>query len=56
MQGINKLKYKKMLELIVGGFIYYMINTIEKERKVLRRVKNANKELFINDRPKYINI
>jgi hypothetical protein len=45
-----------MLELIIGGFIYYMINTIEKERKVLKRVKNANKELFTDDRPKYINI
>ena len=53
---INNLKYKKMLELIVGGFIYYMINTIEKERKVLRRVKDANKKLFTDDRPKYINI
>lgn len=45
-----------MLELIVGGFIYYMINTIEKEKKVLKRVKNAKKELFSDDRPKYINI
>ena len=53
---INNLKYKKMLELIVGGFIYYMISTIEKERKVLKRVKNANKKLFTDDRPKYINI
>ena len=45
-----------MLELIVGGFIYYMISTIEKERKALKRVKNAKKELFTDDRPKYINI
>ena len=45
-----------MLELIVGGFIYYMINTIEKERRVLKRVKNAKKELFSDDRIKYINI
>ena len=45
-----------MIELIVGGFIYYMINTIEKERKVLKRVKDANKKLFTDDRPKYINI
>ena len=45
-----------MLELIVGGFIYYVISTIEKERKALRRVKNAKKELFTDDRPKYINI
>ncbi len=45
-----------MLELIVGGFIYYIVNTIEKERKVLRRVKDANNELFTDDRPKYINI
>ena len=53
---INNLKYKKMIELIVGGFIYYMINTIDKERKVLKRVKDANKELFSDDRIKYINI
>ena len=45
-----------MIELIVGGFIYYMIDTIEKERKVLKRVKDANKKLFTNDSPKYINI
>ena len=45
-----------MIELIVGGFIYYMINTIDKERKVLKRVKDANKELFSDDRIKYINI
>jgi len=45
-----------MLELIVGGFIYWVISTIEKERKELKRVKNAKKELFTNDRPKYINI
>ncbi len=53
---INNLKYKKMLELIVGGFIYWVISTIEKERKTLKRVKNAKKELFTDDRPKYINI
>lgn len=45
-----------MIELIVGGFIYYMISTIEKERKALKRVKDANKELFSDDRVKYINI
>ena len=45
-----------MIELIVGGFIYYMVNTIEKDRKALKRVKDANKELFSDDRPKYINI
>jgi phage pi2 protein 07 len=56
LSHINNLKYKKMLELIIGGFIYYMINTIEKERKALKRVKDANKKLFTDDRPKYINI
>jgi len=45
-----------MLELIVGGFIYWVISTIEKERKTLKRVKDAKKELFTDDRPKYINI
>ena len=53
---INNLKYKKMIEVILGGFIYYVINTIEKERKALKRVKDANKKLFTDDRPKYINI
>ena len=45
-----------MIELILGGAIYYIINTIEKERKALKRVKDANKKLFTDDRPKYINI
>ena len=42
--------------MIVGGFIYYVISTIDKERKVLKRVKDANKKLFTDDRVKYINI
>ena len=45
-----------MIEMIVGGFIYYVISTIDKERKVLKRVKDANKKLFTDDRVKYINI
>ena len=45
-----------MIEVILGGFIYWVIDTIEKERRVLKRVKDANKKLFTDDRPKYINI
>ena len=45
-----------MIEAILGGVIYWVISTIEKERKALKRVKNAKKELFTDDRPKYINI
>ena len=45
-----------MIEAILGGFIYWIIDTIEKERKALKRVKDANKKLFTDDRPKYINI
>jgi hypothetical protein len=45
-----------MIEAILGGFIYWIIDTIEKDRKALKRVKDANKKLFTDDRPKYINI
>ena len=30
-----------MIELIVGGFIYYVINTIEKDREHMKRVKSC---------------
>jgi len=45
-----------MIELILGSLVCYVCNVLEKERKVLKRVKNANKKLFTDDRPKYINV
>ena len=45
-----------MIELITGLLICYACNVLEKERNVLRRVKKAKKELFTDDKPKYINI
>ena len=53
MTHINNLKYNKMIELIVGGFIYYVINTIEKDRKHMKRVKKMKETYFTDDRPKY---
>jgi hypothetical protein len=45
-----------MLELIIGAILYYMVVKIDEHRKVLNRVREANKKLFSNDRPKYENI
>jgi hypothetical protein len=42
-----------MIELILGGFIYWVINTIEKDRKTLKRISEAKKKLFTDDKPKY---
>ena len=42
-----------MIELIVGGFIYYVINTIEKDREHMKRVKKMKETYFTDDRPKY---
>ena len=45
-----------MIELITGLLICYVCNTLEKERKTLKRVRDAKKELFTDDRPTYENI
>jgi hypothetical protein len=42
-----------MIELIVGGFIYYVINTIEKDREQMQLVKKMKEKYFTDDRPKY---
>jgi len=50
------LKLNDMLELIIGAVLYYLVAQIDEHRKVLNRVREANKKLFSNDRPKYTNI
>jgi hypothetical protein len=45
-----------MLELIIGAILYYLVAQIDEHRKVLNRVREANKKLFSNDRPTYKNI
>ena len=42
-----------MIELVLGGFIYWIINTIEKDRKQMQRVKKMKEKYFTDDRPKY---
>jgi hypothetical protein len=42
-----------MIELIVGGFIYYVISQIEEERKIKKRLKDAKKKVFPQDRIQY---
>lgn len=42
-----------MIELVVGGFIYYVISHIEEERKIKKRLKDAKDKVFPQDRPKY---
>ena len=53
---VETLKQNKMLELIIGAILYYMILKIDEHRKVLNRVKDAKEKLFTNDRPTYENI
>jgi hypothetical protein len=45
-----------MIELILGLLICYVCNVLENERKTLKRVRDAKKKLFTNDRPTYENI
>ena len=42
-----------MIELIVGGFIYYVISHIEEQRKIKKRLKDAKKKVFPQDYPQY---
>lgn len=42
-----------MIELIVGGFIYYVISHIEEERKIKKRLADAKKKVFPKDYPQY---
>jgi hypothetical protein len=42
-----------MIEAVLGGFIYWVIDTIEKDRKHMKRVKKMKETYFTNDRPKY---
>ena len=42
-----------MIEAILGGVIYWVISTIEKERKIKKRLKDAKDKVFPQDRPKY---
>lgn len=45
-----------MIELVLGLVICYVCNTIEKERRTLKRVRDAKKKLFMDDRPTYQNV
>ena len=45
-----------MLELIIGALIYYIVIKIDEHQRTLNRVKEANKKLFTDDRPRYENI
>lgn len=42
-----------MIELILGGVIYYIIIKIEKERKIKKRLKDAKEKVFPQDYPQY---
>lgn len=42
-----------MIELILGGVIYYVITKIEEERKIKKRLKDAKDKVFPQDRPQY---
>jgi hypothetical protein len=42
-----------MIELIVGGAIYWVISHIEEERKIKKRLKDAKKKVFPQDYPQY---
>ena len=42
-----------MIELILGGAIYWVISHIEEERKIKKRLKDAKDKVFPQDRPKY---
>jgi hypothetical protein len=42
-----------MIEAILGGIIYWVIDTIKKDRKRMKCVKNMKETYFTNDRVKY---
>jgi len=42
-----------MIELVLGGAIYWVINHIEEERKIKKRLKDAKKKVFPQDYPQY---
>lgn len=45
-----------MIELVLGLVICYVCNTIENEMRTLKRVRDAKKKLFTDDRPIYENV
>ena len=42
-----------MIELILGGAIYYVISHIKEERKIKKRLKDAKDKVFPQDRIQY---
>ena len=42
-----------MIELILGGVIYYIITKIKEERKIKKRLKDAKEKVFPQDYPQY---
>jgi hypothetical protein len=42
-----------MIELVLGGFIYWIITKIEEERKIKKRLADAKKKVFPQDRIQY---
>jgi hypothetical protein len=42
-----------MIELLLGGAIYWVISHIEEERKIKKRLKDAKKKVFPQDYPQY---
>ncbi|CAB5217687.1 hypothetical protein UFOVP207_17 [uncultured Caudovirales phage] len=45
-----------MIELLTGLLICWICNTLEKERKTLKRIRDAKEKLFSDDRIKYENV
>ena len=45
-----------MIEFLIGIAICYVCNTLEQEYKTLKRLKDAKKKVFPQDRPTYENI
>lgn len=50
---VETLKQKEMIELVLGGFIYWIITKIEEERKIKKRLKDAKEKVFPQDYPQY---
>ena len=42
-----------MIELILGGAIYWVISHIEEECKIKKRLKDAKDKVFPQDYPQY---
>ena len=42
-----------MIVLVLGGAIYWVISHIEEERKIKKRLKDAKKKVFPQDRIQY---